>query len=431
MTVERYRDDDPRTAGEIASAIEASLQSLQPDAPVVQGTQNYAFIQSFAETIASQQEQELNDLYDAAYLTDATGEELTKKAREIGVQRQPPTASTGVIRFERDSAATTDYAIPAGTVVGTGGDETVRFETTEPVTLSSGTTSVSANIECTETGAIGNVGAGTIRVLVSGTIQGVDSVTNPNPTGDPTYTLTDNTTVQRSGRNRESDESLRDRALETTAIGGAGTAEAVALALTNIPEVNSADVFTNRTDTVTNGVDPWHTEVRVFGGDASVIADRLYEVLPLITLKTLQGGANGTREAVTIDRSSLYGDITIPLTRPTEQPLSLTIDVVHTGGYAGTAAVTDSIVQYVGGTDTGGETAIGLVQGENVLVNLVENTVEDVGGVEYANVTLLDATGDGTDDTTTDSDGVPVYTVSPSSVPTVNASDITVTETQR
>lgn len=431
MTVERYRDGDPRTASEVADAIETSLQTLQPDAPVVVGTQNYAFIESFAETIATQQEQDLNELYDAAYLTDATGEELTKKAREIGVQRQSATASTGVIRFERDAAASSDYAIPAGTVVGTGGDETVRFRTTESVTLSSGTSSVEADIACTETGTVGNVGANSIQVLVSGSVQGVDSVTNPQPTGDPTYTLTDGTTVQRSGRDRESDESLRDRALDSTAIGGAGTAEAVALALTNIPEVNSADVFTNRSATSTNGVDPWHTEVRVFGGNVSVIAERLYEVLPLITLKTLQGGANGTSESATIDRSSLYGAITVPITRPTQQSLEITIDVVHTSAYAGTDAVKDAVVQYVGGTDTGGETAIGLVQDEDVLVNLLENTVENVGGVEYANVTLLDADGDGTDDTTTDSDGVPQYSVAASEVATVNASNVTVSETQR
>jgi len=431
MTVERYRDGDPRTAREVADAIETSLQSIQPDAPVVVGTQNYAFIESFAETIASQQEQELADLYDAAYLTDATGEELTKKAREIGVQRQSATASTGVIRFKRDSTASVDYAIPAGTVVGTGGDETVRFRTTESVTLSSGTSSVDADIACTETGTVGNVGTNTIQVLVSGSVQGVDSVTNPQPTGDPTYTLTDGTTVQRSGRERESDESLRDRALESTAIGGAGTAEAVALALTNIPEVNSADVFTNRSATATNGVDPWHTEVRVFGGEASVIADRLYEVLPLVTLKTLQGGANGTSESVTIDRSSLYGAITISITRPTQLSLEITIEVVHTAAYAGTDAVKDAVVRYVGGTDTGGETAIGLVQDEDVLVNLLENSVENVGGVEYANVTLLDADGDGTDDTTTDADGVPEYSVAASEVATVDASNVTVSETPR
>jgi uncharacterized phage protein gp47/JayE len=431
MTVERYRNEDPRDADEVAAAIETELQTIRPDAPVVEGTQHYALIQAFAETIADQQEQSLQEVYEAGYLTDATGPELTKKTREIGVRRRPATASTGVIQFERDSNATTDYTIPAGTVVGTGGDDTVRFETTESTTISSGTQQAKADIECTETGSVGNVGANTITVLVSGSVQGVDSVTNPNPTGDPSFTLTDGSTVQRTGQERESDSALRDRALDSTAVGGGGTAQAATLALSNLETVNSADVFSNRTDSTQNNVDPWHTEVRVFGGDVAVIADRLYEVLPLITLKTLQGGANGTKETATVDRSDLYGPIAVEITRPTETTLTIQVDVVHTDRYAGTDAATNAIVEYVGGTRTDGDTVTGLVQDEDVLVNILENHVEDVTGVEYADVTLLDADGDGLDDTTTDADGVPVYTVGPSEVATVDASDITVSETAR
>jgi hypothetical protein len=156
----------------------------------------------------------------------------------------------------------------------------------------------------------------------------------------------------------------------------------------------------------------------------------LYDVLPLITLKTLQGGANGTAESTTID-TDLYGSLTVPITRPTETSLDITIDVVHTASYGGTDAVKDAIVGYVGGTTTDGTSVTGLAQGENVLVNEVENVSEDVAGVEYADVTLLDANGDGTDDTTTDADGVPVYSVSDTEVPTVNAANITVNETPR
>jgi len=430
MGIERYRNDNPRTAEEVAAQIEADLQAINPEAPVVQGTQNYAFVRSFARTVATQQEQALSDLYDAAYITDASGEELTKKARGLGVKRQPPVTATGVIEFQRDSNATTDYPIPAGTIVGTGGDNPVRFETIEAVTLANGTSSVQADIRCTEDGPVGNVGAGTLDVLVSGSVSGVDSVSNPQATGDPSFTLTDGSTSQTSGQAEETDASLRERTLETTAVGGAGTVQAAELALENEPEVISADVKTNRSDTTVDGIDPWHTEVRVFGGTVESIADTLFDVLPLITLKTLQGGANGTSESTTID-TDLYGTLTVPITRPTETSLDITIDVVHTASYGGTDAVTDAIVGYVGGATTDGTSVTGLAQGENVLVNEVENVSEDVAGVEYADVTLLDADGDGTDDTTTDADGVPVYSVSDTEVPTVNAANITVNSTQR
>lgn len=428
--ISRYRTNDPRDASEIASVIETELQSLRPSAPVIEGTENYALIQSLATTLAEQQEASLVDLYDAAYVVDSTGVELTKNARELGVKRQDAIAATGVVKFTRDSAATTDYTIPSGTTVGTGGDDNVTFVTTESTTINSGTSSAKANVECTETGPVGNVGAGTVTVLVEKP-TGVDSVTNPNPIGDPTYTLTDGSTALTSGRAEESDASLRERALESTAIGGAGTAEAVELALDNIDEVRSADVLTNRTNGTVQNVDPWHTEVRVYGGETTTIANRLYEVSPVATLLTLQGGANGTKESVTIDGGDLYGDITIPITRPTTTTLTIEIDVVHDATYAGTSDTKNAIVDYVGGEDADTRVRRGLVQGENVLVNEIENVVEDVNGVDYANVTLLDANGDGTDDTTTDANGVPIYDVGASEVAIVNASDVTVTETAR
>jgi len=429
MAIRRYRNDNPRTATEVADSIEAELQQIDDSLPVVRGTQNYALVQSFARTLAAQQEQSLADLYDAGFVTDASGEELTKNARELGVQRQSAVAATGVVTFQRDSAASRDYTIPAGSRVATGGTDGVTFETTESVTITSGSNSVDANIRATEDGPVGNVGAGTITVLVDKP-TGVDSVTNANPTGDPAYTLTDGQTVQTTGQDREDDPSLRERALESTAIGGAGTAPAVELALENVEEVISADVKTNRSDSTVDGISPWHTEVRVYGGETGVIADRLFEVLPLATLVTLEGGVNGTSESVSRE-TDLYGTLTIPITRPTQTDLTVEINVVHDASYDGTTAVKDALVGYVGGTTTDARTVTGLGQDENVLVNEIENVAEDVTGVEYADVTLLDADGDGTDDTTTDADGVPVYQVGASEVAIVDADDVTVSETAR
>jgi len=481
-------------------------------------------------------------LYDAGFVTESTGEELTKNAREIGVQRQAAVSSTGVVTFRRDSAATTDYTIPSGTRVGTGGESNVTFETTEFTTIKgpststdttlystsstsfvtktsftvnttyrnnitvdadirttdsaypasvklvdvtngttittlsttntsfttktttydtslisgdvtiearlasddtnttveldssavtvSGMIAAQANVACTEAGPVGNVGANTITALIDKP-TGVQTVTNNNPTGDPEYTLTDGQTVQQTGQARESDASLRERALESTAIGGAGTAEAVELAIDNIEEVISADVRTNRIDSTVDGIGPYETEVRVYGGDAMTIAQRLYEVLPISTLLSLVGGANGTREAVTIEADELYGTITVPITRPVTTNLTIDIDVVHNSTYAGSDAVSDAIVAYIGGTTSSARREVGLKQGENVLVNGVENVAEDVAGVEFADVTLLDADGDGTDDTTTDADGVTVYAVSKSEVAIVDTADITVAETAR
>ncbi len=542
MSIQRYRKENPRTASEIADAIGAELQSIKSDAPVVRGTENFAFIQSMASVLATQ-ELSLVDLYNAAYITDATGEELTRKARGIGVDRNEPAPSTGVVKFTRSSPASTTYSAPAGTRVTTGGDNGITFETEElaviegpstntdstlystsntslttkttftvdieyrdtvdvsgdlrttdgsytatlsiidvtnsntidtftttntslttkgPTTYDTsglggdidiefqikigdasasaeldestvepgGETAAKANISCLETGSVGNVGASTVDTLIDEP-AGIEGVTNPNATGDPTFTLTDGTTPLSSGQDRETDTELRERALESTAIGGAGTVPSVELALENIDDVISADVFSNRSDSTVNGVDPWHTEVRVYGGNTNDIALRLYEVLPLGTLNTLQGGVNGTLNTVTLTKSDLLGDLTVEITRPVEITLEIDLDVVHTKDYSGTDSTKDAIVEYIGGTSTEGRNITGLGQGENVLINEIENVVEDVSGVDYANVTLVDADGDGTDDTTTDSDGVPVYSITESEVPVANAADITVSETAR
>lgn len=430
MSIERYRNDNPRTASEISDAIEFELQQIAGDQPVVDGTQNYAYITSFAETLAKQQEKSLEELYDTAYIQDATGVELTKRARELGVQRQDAVAATGVAEFSRPTAASQDRVIPSGTRVSTGGEDDVKFVTTESITISSGDTSSSVNIRAVEAGPGGNVGAGAIDVLVDKP-PGVETVDNPNPTGDPSYTLTDGVTQLLVGAAEESDTSLRERALESTAIGGAGTAQALELALENIDEVISADIFTNRSSSTVNGVDPWHTEVRIYGGEIATIADTLYDVLPLATLKTLQGGANGTLESTQIDTGDLYGVLDIDITRPTEQDLWITVDVVHTDTYAGTTAVKNAIVNYIGGTTTDARSVTGLKQGENVIVNEVENVVEDVTGVDAVTSSLIDDNNDGSSDTTTDSDGVNVYSVPDSEVAVVDTSNITVNETAR
>lgn len=543
MTIQRYRTDNPRTADEVATAIEQEIQRINENAPVVPGTQNYAFTRAIGTTLASQQEQSLNQLYDAAYITDATDEELTKLARGLGVIRQSPVAATGVARFYRDTPATEDRTIPTGTLITTGGDDPTTFETTQTATISGpstendgtaytttstsfvakatftidvefrdsidvsadikisdnsytahldvadatngvtiesystqatslasrgpdtydtsalsgeidvefrlrtsnssgtatldnsqidlgGETASAANIRCTETGPAGNIGQGSLTAIID-TPPGVQSVVNPEPAGDPSYTLSDGTTPLTTGEDRETDESLRERALNTTAIGGAGTAEAVELALENLDDVISADVFTNRSDGTVDNVSPWHTEVRIYGGDKEQIAQRLYEVMTLGTIKTLDGGANGTVESITLTISDLYGDLQIDITRPTEVPLEIEIDVVHDSTYAGRDSVANAIVQYIGGTTTGSRSINGVGQSENVLVNQVENVAEDVAGVEYADVTLIDDNDDGVDDTTTDSDGVPIYDVGIGDVAIVNATDITVNETKR
>jgi uncharacterized phage protein gp47/JayE len=426
----RNGDYEPRDEDVIFSTASSSLLSLNSDAnPGNESTLIYALLFSLSETLAENQELSLREVYRSAYVVDATGIELTKKARNLGVIRRPAQTATGVVTFSRDTNATTDYTIPSGTLVETLESDPVTFETEESVTLSSGTKSVDATVRAVEGGSDGNVGSGAITVMPSPP-TGVEDVTNSDPTGDPTVDDTSGDPLE-VGRNRETDFELRTRILDTDATDIGPTADGTELAVSQVDDVLSVHVETNQEDTAVNGIDAYHTEVTVLGGELIEIAQTLYDVMSITTLFRLQGGVNGTKESTSIYSDIVDQNITIPITRPVEVTADITIDVVHDGTYAGDVDVKDTIIEYTGGIRADDSSTTGLGLGENVLINEVENRVEDVQGVDFADLTLIDTNGDTNDDRTTDSDGVPVLSIGDSEVTRFDADAITVNTTAR
>lgn len=420
----------PQTRETIQDVQAEQLLTQQPNAnPEAPSTYTWALQYSVAATIAQQLEPQLETLYNSSFVADASDEELTKKARNLGVRRQNAQKATGVVTFSRTSDATQDYVIPSGTVVETLEVNAVQFETTEQVTLNQGTQSVDATIKALEGGSDGNVGPDAIQAMPSKP-TGVETVTNQQRTGDPTITDTTGDPLS-EGRDRESDEELRRRVFDTNAISEAPSEPGIRAALADIDGVTSVKLNVNDTNSVVDGIDPYTTEVIVFGGESRDIALMLRNVLSVTTLLRLQGGVNGTKETVDVDAPLLEQTITVPFTRPTATTLDITVDIVHNSGYAGDDAVTDAIVAYIGGTLTDGSSTTGVGIGETVLVNEIENVAEDVQGVEYASVTLLDSDDDGSDNSMTDSDGVPIYNVDDSSVPRVGAASVTLNTTAR
>jgi len=419
----------PRSDGEIFTSQADELIAIEPTAnPRSPTTYTYALLYSIARTIAQNQEQSLQNTYEAAYIQDADGENLTKKARNLGFIRKQATNATGVVEFSRENTATEDYVIPSGTVVETVSTEPVRFTTTESVTLVDGTSSVQATVKAVEAGARGNVGPNAIAAMPSPPI-GVTAVTNPDPVGDPTRTDTNGTPLV-VGRNRENDEQLRDRVVNSDATGKGPSPAGIRLALQETGDVISANLNTNQTNSESSdGLDPYHTEVVVYGGDVINIAQTLTEQMSVTTLLRLQGGVHGTKEETTLTIDLFSEDVTIPISRPAEDNLVMDVDVVHNANYEGTVAVKDAVVSYIGGTFADDSTTNGLLIGEDVRLNLVENAIEDIQGVSYANVTFVDGNGDGTDDSTTTDNGVPIYDVGDSSLARIDADEITISET--
>ena len=128
----------------------------------------------------------------------AQGEYLDLHAQLRGVERREATAAEGVLRFTVDAAGAADREIAAGTVCMTAG--LTRFETVEAGTLEAGETSVDIRARALEAGSAGNVAAGTILQMAVAPV-GVSRCTNP-----AAFT---------GGTDREDDETLRARVLET------------------------------------------------------------------------------------------------------------------------------------------------------------------------------------------------------------------------
>ena len=128
----------------------------------------------------------------------AQGEYLDLHAQLRGVERREATVAEGVLRFTVDTAGPADREIAAGTVCMTAG--LTRFETVEAGTLEAGEPSVDIRARALEAGSAGNVAAGTILQMAVAPV-GVSRCTNP-----AAFT---------GGTDREDDETLRARVLET------------------------------------------------------------------------------------------------------------------------------------------------------------------------------------------------------------------------
>ncbi|SMF72347.1 Uncharacterized phage protein gp47/JayE [Paenibacillus uliginis N3/975] len=122
--------------------------------------------------------------------------ELDLRAAEHGITRREAVASSGSVVFTGKPGTT----VPAGTFVATPADEgsgepSVEYATTMGVTLSDLGTGT-APIKAVTPGKNGNVPAGVIQ-LMSTSISGVTSVTNPEPTKSGTDTEMDQSLLER------------------------------------------------------------------------------------------------------------------------------------------------------------------------------------------------------------------------------------------
>lgn len=148
---------------------------------------------------------ELHTLFQQAEWTDrqcfpqtASGDYLDLHAELRGIARKQAAKASGTIRFWVDEAPAAPLTIAAGTACLTAG--LVRFETTADGTIAAGALYTDVPAEASEAGSGGNAGAETVLTMAVAPV-GVSRCTNP-----AAFT---------GGRDREDDETLRGRILET------------------------------------------------------------------------------------------------------------------------------------------------------------------------------------------------------------------------
>lgn len=170
------------TIDQIIQQIVNQLRLLDPTVSAEVGTPERKMIEAVSELIASQQVDfsVLNQQHD---LSSMSGGRLDAYLSIFNFGRQQATPSYGIVTFSRTTAATVSITIPVGTQVIANTNDALNpnlsFVTTETVVLESGSSSVSAPIQCTVAGTVGNIDANSI-VGFGGLapINGITSVAN-------------------------------------------------------------------------------------------------------------------------------------------------------------------------------------------------------------------------------------------------------------
>lgn len=280
---------------------------------------------------------------------------------------------------------------------------------------------VRSNVRAVESGPSGNVARNTLTVLPS-VPAGIQSATNPQPTGDTSYEL-NNRQQFTIGDNEETDEELRERAR----IGGNGAATKQALItnLSAVDNVQSVQIYENddSQNDDSDGRPPLSFEAVVFGGDEQEIGETIFNT-QAFTAQDVAGYA-GTQQTVTVEASNGQ-QFDVVFSRPSEVTVSIDISLVVKDTYSGNDDVTDDIIEYIGGTRIDGSTVIGLNDRENVIIDQLKDRV-----VADNNAVIGVSSISTTPSITTDSDGLDVIEIGGGEVAQTNEGEITITTVER
>lgn len=215
---------------DLYAALETDLRRRAPAlTDWEEGSVVRSLFESFAFEMALLYEQ-MESVYNAGYVDTATGANLERVVAVLGITRNEPDFATGVVTFERDPGASAAVTVPAGTLVTTPEQDGARkaYLTIEDAVLEPGATAAEARVQAEERGAGMIADSGTVTVMPR-PVPGVKTVRNARP-------------IRFLGRERETDEELRDRARNALLASGRASETSIENALLGLPGVRGVRV---------------------------------------------------------------------------------------------------------------------------------------------------------------------------------------------
>ncbi|MEM7713193.1 MAG: baseplate J/gp47 family protein [Cyanobacteria bacterium P01_A01_bin.68] len=222
---------DKKDFSQLLEAMRDSLQDKsQTQFDFQEGSVVRTLFESFAYEMAVLYEQ-MERVYLSGYVDSAEDTDLDKVVAVLGIKRGEPEYATGKVTFERDVGIDEEIEIPINTLVTT--EDTDKnpkkaYKTIEIQTIPEGDSSVIVRVQAEQPGRIGETETETI-VIMPQPVTGIKSVYNQEA-------------VRFSGKERETDTELRDRAKETLLSASGANTASIKNALLSIPGVKEVKI---------------------------------------------------------------------------------------------------------------------------------------------------------------------------------------------
>jgi hypothetical protein len=179
---------------------------------------------------------QMHQVYLSAFVDTATGSQLDLVVAVLGIKRGEPDFAMGDVTFERDLGIDKPINIPIGFLVTTSQDsqETPKkaYQTIETRVLSETDSRVQVRVQAVQPGETEVTAANTVQVMPQ-PLPGIKAITNEQP-------------IRFTGKRRETDEELRDRA-KTALLAASGanisTIETALISLPGVKEVRVREPF--------------------------------------------------------------------------------------------------------------------------------------------------------------------------------------------